>query len=168
MSLGTILVHVLVNEDSRHGYKFHIQQFFPFTHEHFITVEIVCLQAAGNLLFWFTKLICNSVIILSFRGWSNSGGPSCRLQTKKWESSRQTNQPGKMQHHSRGVAGEHVLRLHNKQDAVGFWVRRRGEFHGHKCLLIVFYRGKWKGGGYSMVTNVCYVVLLKNTDCVPI
>lgn len=73
-----------------------------------------------------------------------------------------------MQYHSRGVAGEHVLRLHNKQDAVGFWVRRRGEFHGHKCLLIVFYRGKWKGGGYSMVTNVCYVVLLKNTDCVPI
>lgn len=72
-----------------------------------------------------------------------------------------------MQHHSRGVAGEHVLRLHNKQDTVGFWVRRGGEFHGHKCLLIV-YRGKWKGGGYSMVTNVCYVVLLKNTDCVPI
>lgn len=66
-----------------------------------------------------------------------------------------------MQHHSRGVAGEHVL-------TVGFWVRRGGEFHGHKCLLIVFYRGKWKGGGYSMVTNVCYVVLLKNTDCVPI
>lgn len=68
-----------------------------------------------------------------------------------------------MQHHSRGVAGEHVLRLHNKQDTVGFWVRRGGEFHGHKCLLIVFI-----GGGYSMVTNVCYVVLLKNTDCVPI
>lgn len=46
-----------------------------------------------------------------------------------------------MQHHSRGVAGEHVLRLHNKQDTVGFWVRRGGEFHGHKCLLIVFIGG---------------------------
>lgn len=46
-----------------------------------------------------------------------------------------------MQHHSRGVAGEHVLRLHNKQDTMVFWVRRGGEFHGHKCLLIVFIGG---------------------------
>lgn len=49
---------------------------------------------------------------------------------------------------------------------MGFWVRRGGEFYGYKCLLIVFYRGKWKGGGYFMVINVCYVVFLKNTDCV--
>lgn len=51
-----------------------------------------------------------------------------------------------MQHHSRGVAGEHVLRLHNKQDTVGFWVRKGGEFHGHKCLLIVFIGGNGKEG----------------------
>lgn len=51
-----------------------------------------------------------------------------------------------MQHHSRGVAGEHVLRLHNKQDTMGFWVRKGGEFHGHKCLLIVFIGGNGKEG----------------------
>lgn len=76
-----------------------------------------------------------------------------------------------MQHHSRGVAGEHVLRLHNKQDTMGFWVRKGGEFHGHKCLLIVFIGGNGKEGDIpwsQMVTNVCYVVLLKKPDCVPI
>lgn len=71
---------------------------------------------------------------MSFRGWSNSRGPSCRLQTKKWESSCQTNQPGKMQHHSRGVAGEHVWRLSNKQDTIGVFLGGGKE----NSIVIVF------------------------------
>lgn len=74
-----------------------------------------------------------------------------------------------MQHHSRGVAGEHVLRLHVQQTRYSGFLGEEGRrIPLSQMLTNCFYRGKWKGGGYSMVTNVCYVVLLKNTDCVPI